>query len=77
MRIQAELSLYPLKTDDVTTVIFQFVETLRGAGLEAETGPLSTLLTGEHDLVFAALAQAFATIGGDRVLVAKFVARRG
>ena len=77
MRIQAELSLYPLKTDDVTTVIFQFVETLRGAALEAETGPLSTLLTGEHDLVFAALAQAFATIGGDRVLVAKFVARRG
>ena len=77
MRIQAELSLYTLKTDDVTTVIFLFVETLRGAGLEAETGPLSTLLTGEHDLVFAALAQAFATIGGDRVLVAKFVARRG
>lgn len=76
MRMQAELSLYPLKTDDVTPAIFQFIESLRAAGLEVETGPLSTLVTGERELIFSALAEGFGAIAGDRVLVAKFVARR-
>jgi uncharacterized protein YqgV (UPF0045/DUF77 family) len=47
------------------------VAELEAHGLRAEPGPMSTLVTGETDTVFAALRDAFARVAetGDVVLV--------
>ena len=59
MKITAEVSLYPLKTTDVTPAIVEFIDYMRAAGLEVQPGRLSTLVTGESAAVFAALQAAY------------------
>lgn len=75
MKIQAEVSLYPLEVADVAPPIFLFVERLERPGLTIEIGPLSTRLTGEAELVFLALREAFTEAAGTQkcVLVTKML----
>jgi uncharacterized protein YqgV (UPF0045/DUF77 family) len=60
MLSSAQVSVYPLRQEHVGPAI----ETVRAAfearGLTPEIGPMSTHVTGEDDLIFAALAEAFA-----------------
>jgi len=57
MRIAVDISLYPLDADYVPS-IKDFIERLnRRSGLRVETNAMSTQVAGEHDLVFAALAE--------------------
>jgi uncharacterized protein YqgV (UPF0045/DUF77 family) len=57
MRIAVEISLYPLDADYVPP-IKDFIERLnRQPGLRVETNAMSTQISGEHDVVFAALAE--------------------
>jgi uncharacterized protein YqgV (UPF0045/DUF77 family) len=57
MRIAVDISLYPLDADYVPP-IRDFIERLnRRPGLRVETNAMSTQVSGEHDLVFAALAE--------------------
>jgi uncharacterized protein YqgV (UPF0045/DUF77 family) len=56
MRIAIDISLYPLDADFVPP-IKDFIERLnRRPGLRVETNAMSTQVSGEHDVVFAALA---------------------
>lgn len=56
MRIAIDISLYPLDVDFVPP-IKDFIERLnRRPGLRVETNAMSTQVSGEHDVVFAALA---------------------
>jgi len=73
MNIQAELSLYPLRTKRVGDVISQFAEELRTNGLEPKTGAMSTIVKGEGRLVFAAVERAFEVCGdkADIILIFK------
>ncbi len=64
MNIQAEISFYPLKTDDLGVHIFAFVEDLKSfEGLEVEIGEMSSLIYGPSEVVFSALRQAFERAG--------------
>ena len=67
MRTAVEISLYPLDADYVPP-IKNFIERLnRHTGLNVLTNAMSTQISGEHDVVFAALAQETrATFAGDR-----------
>ena len=57
MRIAVDISLYPLDADYVPP-IKDFIERLnRQPGLRVETNAMSTQVAGEHDWVFAALAE--------------------
>jgi uncharacterized protein YqgV (UPF0045/DUF77 family) len=57
MRIAVDISLYPLDADFVPP-IKDFIERLnRRAGLSVATNAMSTQVAGEHDAVFAALAE--------------------
>jgi uncharacterized protein YqgV (UPF0045/DUF77 family) len=57
MRIAVDISLYPLDTDYVPP-IKDFIERLnRQPGLSVATNAMSTQVSGEHDRVFAALAE--------------------
>lgn len=59
MKIQAEISLYPLRCSDLTQPIQQFIELLENNKLKVEMGPMSTLVTGDSQVVFEDLQKAF------------------
>lgn len=71
MMIGAQVSLYPLGQPDLVPAIQEVWQSLEEAGLEAEPGPMSTLVWGEDRQVLEALRQGFqrATQHGPAVLV--------
>ncbi|MDD5483267.1 MAG: YkoF family thiamine/hydroxymethylpyrimidine-binding protein [Kiritimatiellae bacterium] len=69
MNIQAEISLYPLRTAHVGEIIARFTRELRANGLKPETGAMSTMARGECHLVFAAAERAFNACGRDADIV--------
>ena len=73
MNIQAEISLYPLRTDHIGNIISRFAEELRANGLKPEIGTMSTMVKGECHMVFTAVERAFDACGseGDIVLIFK------
>ncbi|MCX7847879.1 MAG: Ykof family thiamine-binding protein [bacterium] len=75
MRVQAEVSWYPLKALDVTREIQAFVDALRATGVEVELGALSALVRGDSEAVFDALKTAFhaRAQSGTVVMLVKYV----
>jgi len=73
MKVQAEMSLYPLRTDAVGGVIRRFVDELKGDDLTVREGAMSTTLAGGVDEVLAAVGNAFKGVAHDHegVLVLK------
>ena len=69
MMIQAEVSLYPLKTDKIGVVIESFNGDLKDAGLDVHEAAMNTKLTGNVDEVFAALGEAFKHVANDHQVV--------
>ena len=59
MKVQAEISLYPLRCSDLTEPIQQFSELLKTNHLEVEIGPMSTFVAGDSQVVFENLKKAF------------------
>ena len=55
----AQISVYPLRQEHLGPTIEIVRETLEAHGLQAQVGPMSTIVTGEIDILFAALAEAF------------------
>ncbi|MBN1664293.1 MAG: hypothetical protein JW943_11895 [Deltaproteobacteria bacterium] len=74
MKIQAELSLYPLKTDLPEKAIRLFIENLSQPGISVVPAEMSTLVAGESEEIFHIVGQCFekACRTNDIVLVAKF-----
>jgi len=74
MKIQAEISLYPLGERDPLRAIDGFVSVLRVEGLKPRMGTMSTIVVGESETVFAAVAKAFEAVAAEHrcVLVAKY-----
>ncbi len=56
----AQVSMYPLRQQHVGPAIETVRMALEARGLKPEIGPMSTHVVGEGDLIFAALAEAFA-----------------
>ena len=59
MNIKAEVSLYPLRTKDIATIINTFCQSLTEANLKVETGPMSTRISGDAGIIFESLENAF------------------
>jgi uncharacterized protein YqgV (UPF0045/DUF77 family) len=55
----AQISIYPLRQEHLGPAIDIVRETLEAHGLQAQVGPMSTIVTGESGIVFSALAEAF------------------
>lgn len=74
MKIQAELSLYPLRTDRLDDVVEHFFKGLPNQGISISPGDMSTRLIGESEDIFRAVARGFLKAGesDEVVLVAKF-----
>ena len=73
MNIQAEVSLYPLRTEELAGPIETFCQTLVQSGLEVQPGAMSTRVSGDCEGLFAGLGRAFGQIAEhhDAVLVIK------
>jgi uncharacterized protein YqgV (UPF0045/DUF77 family) len=73
VKVQAEVSLYPLRTASLTGCIDGFVERLRQGGFNVEIGAMSSRISGRCDGLFRALGGAFeeAARRGDVVLLVK------
>jgi len=59
MKVRAEISLYPLRQNDLSKPIQQFVQVLESNKLQVETGPMSSLVTGDGQVIFESLQKAF------------------
>jgi uncharacterized protein YqgV (UPF0045/DUF77 family) len=55
----AQISIYPLRQDHLAPAIDIVRETLESHHLTPQVGPMSTIVTGETAIIFAALAEAF------------------
>ena len=73
MRVQAEFSLYPLRTPRLADSIDSFVDHLQRSGLAVEVGAMSSRVEGDSDHVMRALGDAFRAAAGrgDIVLTVK------
>ncbi len=73
MKVQAEVSLYPLRQNDLTEPIQQFVESLKSDNLNVKTGSMSSVISGDSKIIFQSLQKAFeqATHKYEVVLTAK------
>ena len=60
MKIQAEVSLYPLRQNDLTEPIQEFIESLKSDDLNVKTGSMSSVISGDNKIVFQSLQKAFA-----------------
>ncbi len=65
MGIEAEVSLYPLRTQELDPVIERFIAHLRAHDVEVEPGSMSTWVSGETGEVFAAISEAFEAVAKD------------
>ena len=59
MILHAEISLYPLKTPEITQAITLFLNVLESRGLQVEFGRMSSTASGESTLLFSAIQDAF------------------
>ncbi len=73
MNVQAEVSLYPLRTQELGPPINAFCDVLRERGLRVTMSSMSTAVQGDVADVFDGLKAAMAQAGANRevVLVAK------
>jgi uncharacterized protein YqgV (UPF0045/DUF77 family) len=59
MTISAQVAVYPLRQERLTPAIAAVGTAFRAAGLHADVGPMSTIVTGDAAAVFRALEAAF------------------
>ena len=72
MNISAQLSLYPLGETTLSLGVAGFCGALEQAGLSPVVGAMSTVLTGDSEVMFHTLQRAFerAAAAGHVVLIA-------
>lgn len=65
MQVQAEISVYPLRTDTMSEGILAFKQILESSGLETRMNSMSTFVTGEPRRLFDACGQAFEKVASE------------
>jgi uncharacterized protein YqgV (UPF0045/DUF77 family) len=60
MTTSAQISVYPLRQEHLGPIVESVRRALEEHGLTPQVGPMSTIVTGESGIMFAALADAFA-----------------
>jgi len=59
MKVQAEASLYALRTEHLSETVERFIAYLRRPGLELTCGHMSSHIAGDSEILFAGLREAF------------------
>ena len=69
MRVQAEVSLYPLRTKKLSGPVAAFCEVLRSHGLDVQTRSMSTFAVGESSDLLEALREGFEHLAQENEIV--------
>jgi len=69
MRVQAEVSVYPLRTSELSGPVVTFCEVLRSHGLDVRTRSMSTLAAGESSDLLEALREGFEQLAQENEVV--------
>jgi uncharacterized protein YqgV (UPF0045/DUF77 family) len=71
LSVSAQISVYPLRQQHLGPTVEVVRLALASGGLEPEVGPMSTLVRGDVDTIFAALREAWerASTVGDVTMV--------
>jgi uncharacterized protein YqgV (UPF0045/DUF77 family) len=69
MKVRAEISLYPLRTAELSNPIDEFCRILQSQGLEVQIGPMSSSVSGECKDLFKAVQEAFEQLAEDYQIV--------
>jgi tRNA-Thr(GGU) m(6)t(6)A37 methyltransferase TsaA len=56
---QAQVSLYPLRQESLSPSIEEAIRIFKEHGLRVELGPMSTCISGDDEILFAALQKAY------------------
>jgi uncharacterized protein YqgV (UPF0045/DUF77 family) len=59
MKVQAEISVYPLKTTELSGPVDEFCRTIQAQGYEVKMGQMSCYVSGECKDLFKAVQEAF------------------
>ncbi len=62
MRVQAQISIYPLKTKSLYAPIDEFCRILKDKGLKVQTRTMDSLIIGQSDVIFKSVQEAFGQI---------------
>ncbi len=69
MKIQAEVSLYPLRTNELSGPIDAFYRSMSRKGVDLELSSMSTLISGDSAQVFEAIQSAFSEVAEEYQVV--------
>ncbi len=69
MIVRAEISLYPLRTSELSEPIERFCHILTESGCEVTPGTMSTRISGETNILFDSIREAFQAVAGDGEVV--------
>lgn len=72
MEVSAQVSLYPLRQQELGPSIDEAIAAIRGHAVKLELGAMSTTMAGDIDAVFGALRDGFAA-AADRGEVAMVI----
>jgi len=62
MKLQVQISIYPLRTESLSKPIDEFCRILKEKGLNIETRTMDSFVVGESDAIFESVREAFEQI---------------
>jgi len=70
MNVQAEISLYPLRTNELGHAIDQFLGAVKTAGLTVQPGNMSSTVSGDIRTLFSTIRAGFEAVAeNDQVVL--------
>lgn len=69
MKVQAEVSLYPLRQKNLAKPVGWFCELLQKDKLNVQTGPMSSFITADSEVLFKGLKEAFEQLAKEHEVV--------
>jgi len=69
MKVQAEVSLYPLRQKNLAKPVGWFCELLQKDNLNVQTRPMSSLIMADSEVLFRSLKEAFEQLAKEHEVV--------
>ncbi len=72
MKVQVQISIYPLRTESLSEPIGEFCRILKDRGLKVQTQTMGSFIVGETDTIFKSIQEAFKQIAEKHDVVMDF-----
>jgi len=72
MKVQVQISIYPLRIESLSKPIDEFCKILKDKGLKVQTRSMDSLVIGQSDTIFKSVREAFEQIAEKYNIVMDF-----